>query len=401
MNSNTNTNNTTSTSAMEDIFTGITPLGYEEIILDGDTFAKGAPSRFLIDNQGYRADDNEEFNTLFSVLVYEDNTIGIKNNGASFFECSIKDGQETNDFHQYSDVVVVNTSDEAVKIITDIVENERNEELIECEGCNRELPEPEMSDVMEMYICNRCNDGANESNSIQEVKELLSSIQQSGLENVIKDSEFTWDDNQSKASNIQKLAEHCVKEQEIKEPKDKEEMMEYLNDIKVQAQQFFDSVKVHCDKCSKDVIANEAGNCPDCGVWLVEPNEKDINDGEPGEFMTLEEAEELMGKTVNVLDNPSACAFKGQVVEVKKYLAGGVIVSVLDENDNTFHVQVKHIEPLKFFRVCAIMESTLVTTVEASSIEEAWKIAKATDGGQFSEVDGSGQWNVDSVTEEV
>lgn len=33
------------------------------------------------------------------------------------------------------------------------------EEMFECEGCGRELPMYEMSDVMEMGICNRCEGG--------------------------------------------------------------------------------------------------------------------------------------------------------------------------------------------------------------------------------------------------
>lgn len=35
---------------------------------------------------------------------------------------------------------------------------EDKEDTFECEGCGRTLPESEMSDVMEMGICNRCEE---------------------------------------------------------------------------------------------------------------------------------------------------------------------------------------------------------------------------------------------------
>jgi len=70
-------------------------------------------------------------------------------------------------------------------------------------------------------------------------------------------------------------------------------------------------------------------------------------DGKPGEFMKLEEAEELMGKTVDVLDNPDTCNFSGLVVDVKEYIADGVIVSVQDQEENVFDISVKYIEPVE------------------------------------------------------
>jgi len=45
------------------------------------------------------------------------------------------------------------------------------------------------------------------------------------------------------------------------------------------------------------------------------------------------------------------------------------------------------------------MKTTLTTIIEASSLEEAWEVARATDGGNFDELENSGDWNVYDVIE--
>ncbi len=45
-----------------------------------------------------------------------------------------------------------------IKIETATGEQEKEETEL-CEGCNKEVPVSEMSDVMEMYICNKCEEG--------------------------------------------------------------------------------------------------------------------------------------------------------------------------------------------------------------------------------------------------
>lgn len=38
-------------------------------------------------------------------------------------------------------------------------QGEEEEETVECEGCGNEVPLSEISGVMEMYICNKCEEG--------------------------------------------------------------------------------------------------------------------------------------------------------------------------------------------------------------------------------------------------
>lgn len=43
--------------------------------------------------------------------------------------------------------------------LEEIDNEELYEERVMCEGCGQEVPLSEMSDVMEMYICNKCEQG--------------------------------------------------------------------------------------------------------------------------------------------------------------------------------------------------------------------------------------------------
>ena len=38
-------------------------------------------------------------------------------------------------------------------------QGEEDEETVECEGCRNEVPLSEISGVMEMYICDKCEEG--------------------------------------------------------------------------------------------------------------------------------------------------------------------------------------------------------------------------------------------------
>jgi hypothetical protein len=55
----------------------------------------------------------------------------------------------------------------------------------------------------------------------------------------------------------------------------------------------------------------------------------------------------------------------------------------------------------KEFKIKAEMSINLETTIQAHSLEEAWELARETDGGLFSEIEGSGSWKVFDVYEEV
>ncbi len=49
------------------------------------------------------------------------------------------------------------------------------------------------------------------------------------------------------------------------------------------------------------------------------------------------------------------------------------------------------------YKVKAKMTQYLETTIEADSEDEAWEIARETDGGDFSEIEDAGTWTVESV----
>jgi hypothetical protein len=53
---------------------------------------------------------------------------------------------------------------------------------------------------------------------------------------------------------------------------------------------------------------------------------------------------------------------------------------------------------MKKFKVTATMYTKLVCEIEADSIEEAWTIARETDGGQFTALP-DGDWEIYDVEE--
>ena len=53
----------------------------------------------------------------------------------------------------------------------------------------------------------------------------------------------------------------------------------------------------------------------------------------------------------------------------------------------------------KTFTVLAEMSVSLETEVEAETLQDAWKIAKDTDGSEFIEVEKAADWHICSVVE--
>ena len=53
----------------------------------------------------------------------------------------------------------------------------------------------------------------------------------------------------------------------------------------------------------------------------------------------------------------------------------------------------------KTFTVVAEMTVSLETEIEAETLQDAWKIAKETDGGDFIEVEKTADWHILSVVE--
>jgi len=54
---------------------------------------------------------------------------------------------------------------------------------------------------------------------------------------------------------------------------------------------------------------------------------------------------------------------------------------------------------MKKYRVVATMHTHLECEIEAENMEDAWKIAKETDGAQFSEIGDNGDWYINDVLE--
>lgn len=55
---------------------------------------------------------------------------------------------------------------------------------------------------------------------------------------------------------------------------------------------------------------------------------------------------------------------------------------------------------MKKFIAYASMTTILKIEIEANSEEEAWQIAKETDGGDFTEIEGAGSWHINRVDAE-
>lgn len=50
------------------------------------------------------------------------------------------------------------------------------------------------------------------------------------------------------------------------------------------------------------------------------------------------------------------------------------------------------------YRVCASYVVYLEASIEASDDDEAWHLAREIDGGDFSEIPNTDNWNLDSIT---
>ena len=53
---------------------------------------------------------------------------------------------------------------------------------------------------------------------------------------------------------------------------------------------------------------------------------------------------------------------------------------------------------MKKFRVIAVMTTYLETEIEANDVDEAYEIAEDLDGGEFTPIKDSGDWEIYEVT---
>lgn len=72
----------------------------------------------------------------------------------------VEDFRKVTDWFAICNQVGVDITSTVVTIQVQEVTGEQAEEEKElCEGCNQEVPLSEMREVMEMYICNKCEEG--------------------------------------------------------------------------------------------------------------------------------------------------------------------------------------------------------------------------------------------------
>lgn len=75
----------------------------------------------------------------------------------------VQDFRKVQDWFQVCERVGVDITSTEITLNVESVQGSQGEEEHEtCEGCGGEVPLSEMSGVMEMYICNKCEEGTHE-----------------------------------------------------------------------------------------------------------------------------------------------------------------------------------------------------------------------------------------------
>ncbi len=59
--------------------------------------------------------------------------------------------------------------------------------------------------------------------------------------------------------------------------------------------------------------------------------------------MTFEKAQDFLGKTVEVEENSETICFVGHVTDVSENDVDGILISVLDQEDNTWDIEAKYV----------------------------------------------------------
>ena len=59
--------------------------------------------------------------------------------------------------------------------------------------------------------------------------------------------------------------------------------------------------------------------------------------------MTYDKAQDYLGETVEVAENPETICFVGHVVDVRENDVDGILISVLDQEDDVWDIEVQYV----------------------------------------------------------